>query len=570
MDQQCAAFSDCSAPVFSLPGYFFYNSNNFGRSLSSYPKTRSQGVKANLSHIAGRHSLRAGIDFRDQVRNDIGFNGNSAGNFTFNNNFVRKDDDGNAPNASIGLSWATFAAGNPDSGLHRQQHQRLPGESVLRLVWTRHLACEKQSHVTLGLRMENETGPTERYNRAITYFDPTAQLPITAAAQAAYAANPASQLPASAFSVLGGNVYAGANGAPRRLWQSQLMFLPRASAAWQFTPKMVFRAGYGAYYDTLSPIVEAANQAGFSRSTSTTISNDFGQTWLSGNPAAGISPLTDPFPVRSDGTRYDAPFGNSLGSMYQVGRGFGFTPYDRKHARVDKWRAGVQRQITSDILVEASYWGQYASDIGISKKLDFLPVAYWNNTYTRNNALATTLNANVTNPFYINNFAALKTSNPTLYQSMTTLGFFTSPTIQLNKLLRAYPQMNGLTENNAPFGKDKINALELNFTKRFSSGFNLNASYTWMNARQATSYDNEFDASPTWYGSNNARPRRLTISGIYEVPFGKGRRFLNSGPAAWILGGWQTSWTYQYQPGDLLNFSTNDFYTGDLKTRQSR
>ena len=566
VDKQCAAFNDCSAPVFNLPGYFFYNSANFGRSLSTYPKTRSQGVKSNLSHIAGRHSLRAGIDFRDQVRNDIGFNGNSSGAFTFGNNFVRKDDDGNSPNASIGLSWASFILGVPTSASidnntsvsQVNQYYGWYGQDTWRV--------KNNLTVTLGLRMEFETGPTERYDRAITYFDPAAQLPITAAAQAAYAANPVSQLPVSAFSVLGGNAYAGTGGAPRQLWQGQLNLLPRVSAAWQFNPKMVFRVGYGRYFDTLSPIVESANQAGFSRTTSTNISNDFGQTWLAGNPAAGVSPLTDPFPVRSDGTRYDLPFGNSLGSSYQAGRGFGFTPYGREHARVDKWRAGVQRQITGNILVEVSYWGQYAGNIGISKKLDFLPAALWNNGYTRNNALATALNANVTNPFYINNFSALKTSKAALYQSMTTLGFFTSPTIQLNRLLRAYPQMNGLTQNNSPLGKDKIHALELNFTRRFSAGFNLNASYTWMNARQATAFDNEFDPTPTWYGANTARPRRLTLSGIYELPFGKGRRFLTSGPASWLLGGWQTAWTYQYQPGALLNFSTNDFYSGDLKT----
>ncbi len=53
--------------------------------------------------------------------------------------------------------------------------------------------------VTLGLRIEYEQAPTERYNQAITYFDPAAQLPIAAAAQAAYAANPVPELAASAF-----------------------------------------------------------------------------------------------------------------------------------------------------------------------------------------------------------------------------------------------------------------------------------------------------------------------------------------------------------------------------------
>ena len=44
--------------------------------------------------------------------------------------------------------------------------------------------------LTLGLRMEYERGATERYNRAIAYFDPNLELPISAAAQAAYARNP--------------------------------------------------------------------------------------------------------------------------------------------------------------------------------------------------------------------------------------------------------------------------------------------------------------------------------------------------------------------------------------------
>ena len=44
------------------------------------------------------------------------------------------------------------------------------------------------------------------------------------------------------------------------------------------------------------------------------------------------------------------------------------------------------------------------------------------------------MSQNVSNPFNINNFASLKTSNPALYQQMSTLGFFTGSTIQKNRL----------------------------------------------------------------------------------------------------------------------------------------
>ena len=144
--------------------------------------------------------------------------------------------------------------------------------------------------VTLGLRVEYEQAPTERYNRAITYFDPTIQLPIAAGAQAAYAANPVPELAASAFTVQGGSVYAGVNGAPRQPWQNELMWLPRLSAAWQLNRKTILRGGYGVYYDSINVQNETLSQSGFSRTTSTNLTNDFGVNWLAGNPGAGVSP----------------------------------------------------------------------------------------------------------------------------------------------------------------------------------------------------------------------------------------------------------------------------------------
>ena len=83
------------------------------------------------------------------------------------------------------------------------------------------------------------------------------------------------------------------------------MWLPRLSAAWQMNDKTIFRGGYGIYFDTLNVMNQAADQYGFARSTNTMLTNDFGENWLIGNPENGISPLADPFPVRSDGTRFD-------------------------------------------------------------------------------------------------------------------------------------------------------------------------------------------------------------------------------------------------------------------------
>jgi hypothetical protein len=64
--------------------------------------------------------------------------------------------------------------------------------------------------------------------------------------------------------------------------------------------------------------------------------------------------------------------------------------------------------------------------------------------------------------------------------------------------------------------------------------------------------------------SQNARPHRITLNGVYELPFGRGRRFLsNGGILGKILGGWQTGQTFEWQPGPLLQFP-NVFFYGDL------
>jgi hypothetical protein len=272
-------------------------------------------------------------------------------------------------------------------------------------------------------------------------------LPIAAADQAAYASNPIPQLPASAFSVVGGDEYVGSNGVSSHLWQNEVMPLPRLAAAWQATPKTVVRAGYGVYYDTLNVTNEAANQSGYSCTQTNVASNNAGVSWNYGNPYQGVSILSDPFPSMAGGAAPCVPYGSGLGPMYQVGRGFTFIPYDREHPRVQRWRASVQRQLGRDMLVEATYWGQWASNLGVTRRLDALPAQYWETGLVRNNTQNNLLTANVANPFYIGNFASMQSSNPTLYSYMTQQSFYTSSIIQAEQLLRPYPQMNGLYES---------------------------------------------------------------------------------------------------------------------------
>src|SRR3954451_6066332 len=245
LDARCQALGGCAVPLVSWNGYtsaYGGNSLVMGRTLWPDVRQRSLGLKSSISHVRGAHSLQGGIDFRQAYATNTGGAGNSMGSFSFNSQYVQKNDDSLTAAGSLGLSYAAFMLGIPSSMSSDNNasyalmnpYYAWYGQDTWRV--TRNLT------ITLGLRVEYERAPTERYDRALTYFDPAAQLPIAAGAQAAYAANPLPELPASAFAVQGGSVYAGVNGAPREPWQNELMWLPRVSAAWQFNRKTILRA----------------------------------------------------------------------------------------------------------------------------------------------------------------------------------------------------------------------------------------------------------------------------------------------------------------------------------------
>jgi hypothetical protein len=170
----------------------------------------------------------------------------------------------------------------------------------------------------------------------------------------------------------------------------------------------------------------------------------------------------------------------------------------------------------------------------------------------------------VPNPFYLANFTDLRTSNPLVYANLSRQGFFTSPIIRKNQLLRAFPHMAGLTQNNAPPGEVRTDALEISFERRFARGFSLNVGYTQLHERGATIFLNEFDTAPSWQEGDGGRPHRLVASGIYEFPFGKGRAFARSGLRNLLFGGFQVGLTFEWQAGPLMNWG-NVFYYGNIE-----
>jgi hypothetical protein len=117
---------------------------------------------------------------------------------------------------------------------------------------------------------------------------------------------------------------------------------------------------------------------------------------------------------------------------------------------------------------------------------------------------------------------------------------------------------NTLRPWNAP---SYYEGLQLRLNRRYSNGFTLFNSYA---------FGKSIDFNPSTQGANNFnvinfaankgladwdRRHIFTMSAVYELPFGQGKRFLTSGPGKWVLGGWQLNGLWTWESGLPVDIS---------------
>ncbi len=597
----------CYLPQMNIGGYA---TNGISGTIAPQ-YNRFFDYNADVYHNRGNHQFRAGADFRQQTRSV--HNGNSDGTYGFGNTYFRQYDDG-GPNgnynaATLGLSWASFMTGLPTSASLSNNASYMTSNQFAAWFVQDTWRVKPRFTFTLSLRAEWENGAKGTHDNWISGWNATAPLPISAAAQAAFAANTASQvpeLPASQFVVTGGPLYAGTQGAPSRAWDSQLMWLPRVGFGFQLDKKTVIRGGYGLYYDTLdvNALTYGENQTGYSVGTSTTFTTTQGVTW-GNNGICGAwcnagttltSPLTDPFPARatSGGTRFNVPVYNAYGLMGLLALSNGpsnWTIPASKHPRMQRWRFGIERQLTNHDVVSFGYTGAFTSNLNINVNASALPASFYYRGAARpvnssgatilctsgvtqataNGCLEdTNLGANVPNPFNIGNLSSLQSGNSQLYSALSSVGsFFTSATISKATLLRPYPSSN-LTVG-MPLGHERETEFDLSVNHRFSRGLVANFAYTYFDSRFANSFLqawNPFDSTnpqaPIWQ-PNNINPHRVTATWVYDLPFGNSRRWVHNKYAAFFAGGWTVAGNYVWSMGTLIGLP-NTFYSGDLSS----
>jgi hypothetical protein len=103
----------------------------------------------------------------------------------------------------------------------------------------------------------------------------------------------------------------------------------------------------------------------------------------------------------------------------------------------------------------------------------------------------------------------------------------------------------------APAARENYNALQTKVEHRFSHGFQLLADYTWSHAQNYGSTYFAIDPTVEKGPSDTNRNQLFVLSGVYELPFGKDKMFVNSSSRVvnYAIGGWQLAGTTTWEGG---------------------
>lgn len=321
--------------------------------------------------------------------------------------------------------------------------------------------------------------------------------------------------------VSGALIVAGSNGASRTLIPNDYHdFGPRAGFAYQLTPdgKTVLRGGYGLFYfiDRGGIANQLAQNPPFAGVVGVTYAQGYRITLSGALPcepnctaAQLIAPnATAPLPSGSfTNLNLAAPTGVAVIADLPT----------NVPPSVSQWNLQIQRELAPNQSISIAYVGTHGAHL------------------TRN-----------------------YNANQQLYNS--------APGADL------YPNLSSITVQDTS-GKSDYNSLQIQYERRMTKGWQFLGAFTWSKA-----IDDACGAidtcQPQLYTnykierglSNQDQPYRFVLSSLYELPFGKGKRW--GGDASrwldYLIGGWQMNGIYTLQAGQPFSVTTGSITRADL------
>jgi outer membrane receptor protein involved in Fe transport len=511
--------------------------------------------------VHGAHEIKFGFDGRIHQINYIQTNAPN-GFFSFNadGSFACPsglDACGGDPMASFMMGQLTQGdAGNGGGSYYEIQFRPATTNYQYGFFAQDNWKVNPKLTLNLGLRYDVTLPRTDRYNRQNS-FDTTVANPLNGGS---LTYNDAVTSQPVTIPLNGGEVFVTSGQRTNYLtdWSN---IQPRFGLAYQFTPQMVVRGGYGIYYGQsrsgVTGVVPYGGQ-GFNQYTNvvTTFQSDRATPYLH---------LSNPFP-----SGLIQPAGNSLGLMNDVGfnangplrtAAGNRTPYEQS------WSVGIERQLPRNILINAEYIGKKGTHLPFSGYNQLNHLGSWVESLPLGDP-------DNPNPCQVLSVACLNSSVDNPFAGILSGGDLSGPQIPYFQLLLPFPQFTGVATEPLLVANSTYNGLQLLAEKRYSNGLQFLATYTWSKSIDDSS---NADDNVTWLGSFSSLqdpnkpqlerslstfdiPHVIQLSYSYDLPFGRGRAMLGNMPrwAELIVGGWKTNGILRIADGRPLAFTVAD------------
>ncbi len=472
-----------------------------------------------VTMIRGKHILHFGGEFafyRDDTTNWGNIN---SGTFQFDGvyteNWTLNAAGVASPNSNSGEEYADFLLGYaqnwnaaiiPEYGVRLKKPQMFVQDD-----WK----IKPNFTINLGLRYEISHGFNEIRGNEAT-FDPTVTNPATNTPGAYWYgethANGRSSLQANVFSTV----------------------LPRAGFSWLMHPNTTVRGGFGLYSYNFS-----LDNYGSGLGSSVSSSGSYNDQSNGIYPTTKFDGTGTLFPL-GGGTVAPLPFtASSTDPTRFNGQSVSYNEFNTPIPKIYQWNLSTEWQVSPNMVMTLSYVGSHG--------------------------------LNLTFPTNLNAVALNQLS------SSDTSGCGTGSTVNCAEQFPIYQAINGNLYN----AISNYNSLQATITKRLSHGLSFSANYVWskmLDDQDSSGWGTHAGPQPYQYAStlkeNNASKNygpsnfdvRNSAKGfvVYELPFGKGRQFLNSN---WfedaVVGGLQISSTVVLSAGNPFQvYATDSTYQG--------
>ncbi len=508
-----------------------------GTTGNGQTELNSLAVLPSITWIRNKHTIHAGLDLRFwQSDNNIIGGGN---NFWIDRTWTQTECGScGSWDPGSGNSIASLLLGNPTSG----------SDTInVKTFWSAHYwapfvqddwKITQKLTLNLGLRWDFVEPETERHNFANGGFDSTAVNPIN------------SMVTVPGYSqLLGGVTFLGVNGYARSAYPlTKTDIQPRFGIAYALNGKTVLRGGFG---ETTRSPENAPNNIGYSATTSYLANDPNYPGSVYPNLA---SPISNPY------SSVVEPTGSSQGLLTDLGQG----PWTINPGYIIptfwNYSAGVERQLSAHDMVNIAYVGSrlYNGDCNNESSKGGCPNINHENAADMTDCnpenggrYETCENNNPANPFY-----GISAFNGSSYYSSTTINFL--------NLTRPFPEFGDMTMWQANSSRTWYNSLQVTAQHRWSQSLVMHGTWTYSKLMDAGGLNDSTYLVPFREIDPNDMSHRVTLSGVYELPLGRGRTLLpNSNRIVeGAIGGWELGSLYIYQSGTpwLLPGNPNEIY----------